>query len=856
MVRRIVTACAAMLVACLLSGTRSGAQDVANAPFSATADLAGGAHVDAFVTRSQDGHRVTLPAAVVPSLRPGDEIAVSFPDYTRPPSSVNYHVNVAFITEVAPQHWLYPKSGPTDRLFVTGRSRDASTAPLPPLRFTYDAGAKRGIPIFFIVPEDAKTRGMDGVRDYVAAHPTDFKNMSESANDAVDRYSWFRDFLASLAQGSLDPLSAHQRISDVAASLGASPTSIDACYAQGGSQADVAGCIKGALVAVQYQTNIEAPTQAQFFGGLASAASPVQFAFYLQPMLAIWKIFTQAGHHEYEYLPTSLRLAEPYRPKPRNEELLMGLKVPTLRPPAAYSSVLFFSIGDPQAAANPPVDVSDASPAGICLRDDRIALPFHLSRTSTFVNDTALLVAPDGAAAYHLPIDPRSADAPVLSRSDLRGNAGGYAVRLSGRFGFDPLAQADRILARIAVPGPANWMVAALPHRPPLSGGSLDLVATSSAAPCLSNAELQIGSAAPIPLERKALDERRVELHASLAKVPPGRARLVFYQDDPVHHTQLESTSTIAIEPPPARVDPASAPIVFIGDRSMAVTGSGFETIGALRLNGTTYRKDRGSASEFACFTGPPFGGSGIEAGQMVSAQLLPQDGQRGEAFVMKVGAARPTLLPAQVTPDTSTHLSTDRIRVALTSLSGPLPVRREIRLRHALPVRTPCNAFGLGNAFVSIPEADTREVSPATLDVTVRAARELGDRAYGTLEISLLDAETKQSSDWVELPGRFIRAPDVSRIACPSDPSTPCTLFGTGLGAIDAIEEPSGDFVRPDADCRPRPSTPSCVLVPHLAHYRLRLADGHLTIAIPDSLINAPAPAGSPAPSTSPSHP
>ena len=127
--------------------------------------------------------------------------------------------------------------------------------------------------------------------------------------------------------------------------------------------------------------------------------------------------------------------------------------------------------------------------------------------------------------------------------------------------------------------------------------------------------------------ERKALDDRRVELRAVLAKVPPGRARIVMYQDDPAHHTQLESTSTIAIEPPPARVDAASAPVAFIGDRSIAVTGSGFETIGASRLNGTTYRKDHGSTSDFACFTGPPFGGARVEAGQLVPAQLLPRTG-------------------------------------------------------------------------------------------------------------------------------------------------------------------------------------------------------------------------------------
>ena len=145
------------------------------------------ARTSASVARTLDGGRVTLPAAAVPSLRLGDEIAVSFPNYTRPSANLNYHVNVAFVTEVAPQRWLYPRSGPGDRLFSTGRPRGGRAAAPASMRFVYGTGTNRGIP--FIVPEDAKTRGMDGGRDYVAAHPTNFKNMSESANDAVDRYS-------------------------------------------------------------------------------------------------------------------------------------------------------------------------------------------------------------------------------------------------------------------------------------------------------------------------------------------------------------------------------------------------------------------------------------------------------------------------------------------------------------------------------------------------------------------------------------------------------------------------------------------------------------------------------------------
>ena len=71
---------------------------------TASAGPAAGAHVLATVTRVIGGARVTLPAALVPALQPGDAVDLSFPDYRRPPARVNYHVNAAFITEVTPQH--------------------------------------------------------------------------------------------------------------------------------------------------------------------------------------------------------------------------------------------------------------------------------------------------------------------------------------------------------------------------------------------------------------------------------------------------------------------------------------------------------------------------------------------------------------------------------------------------------------------------------------------------------------------------------------------------------------------------------------------------------------------------------
>jgi hypothetical protein len=814
---------------------------------AASAGPQASARIDATVTRTIGGKRVTLPAAVVPALEPGDQVDVHFTDYMRPAARVNYHVNVAFITEAPPQRWLFEKSGPWDALFPERQSRPtgrnarrqpAAPARVSDLRFTYGQGAARGIPIFFIVPEDDKTRGMDGVREYVDAHPTDFKNMSQSANNAADKYNWFEDFLRSLAIGSINPIGSGNSVASIATSLGANPTAVASCYEYGGTQSQVAACIETTLGSVNYQTNINAPTEAQFFGGLVGAATPVRLASYLVALLSVWQIFLKRGHQDYEYLPATLDLATSPAPGKLGAELLMGLKVPALRPPAAVSDALFFTIGDPQAASSPPVAVNGASSQGVCARDPRLQIPLHLDRTSKYVHDTALEVTPDGGAPYAIPIDSHSVAAPVVARDALAGSDdGGFTVRLDGRFGFAPIVQPDRVLARIAVPRAATWSIAPLPHREPIAGGTLDVIASSAAAPCLSRAEMQIGSAPPIDLKATHLDDRRVELVAALKDVPPGEAHVRLYQDDPVHRTMVESSSALAIAAQPAQVTATSA-VADLGDPFLALSGSGFEKISGVRIAGTTYTKDPDATSTFACFSGPPLGGNGLEAGESVSAQLLTGDGSPGQVFVTKLAGPRPALLAPTVTPNDAVHPSSDPLAVTLATSGGDLPAQSEIRLRRAGPQRSPCAALNAQGAVGVVPAADMHEQSGSQLSVVVRPADELHDNAFGTLQIQLVDTQTKSESEWLALPGTFVREPQVSRIVCPADPAAPCTMLGTGLSAIAGIANPQGGFVPPGSTCSASQKGQECLEVPHAAHYTLQLEDGKTPFPVPDAAV------------------
>ena len=785
----------------------------AGPPFVVTASSgpAAGSHIVATVTRTIGTSSITLPAALVPALAPGDVVDLDFPDYRRPPGTVNYHVNVAFVTETAPRIRLFPRSGPRDRLFTNdnnARKRRAEP-PAGTIHFVYGTGGHRGIPIFFIIPEDAKTRGVDGVRDYVDAHPTDFVDMSQGTNTAVDRYSFLSDFLSSMAEGSIDPASAQYRIESVAQGLGVSPATIDACYVSGEPPATIDNCVQQAVDATIYQTNFAAPTQAQFLGGVAGAMSPLTYAPYVASLLAVWHLFVHTGHQEYEYLPTTISLADPSTQ--RRDELLMGLKIPTIRPPAAFSDVLFFTIGDPQATEHAPEVVNDAPAGGVCARTARFTLPLHLDHTSRYVHDTALVVTPDGGPSYRIGIDPRSLTAPVLERSRLGASAdGGYSVSLRGSFGFDAIGQPLQTAVRLALPSAATWAIRPAPHHDPIAGTTLDLIATSASAPCLSRAEMQMGSAPPIPLTATQLDAHRVELHASLAGLPPGPARISFYEDDPAAERLRESSVPLAIAAPPAGIDPKSA-VAALGDGFLDLRGHGFNSVRAIRVGDAVYVKDAGADASTACFSGPPLA-AGLATGESVPAEIVDADGSAGAVFPLTIGAPRPSIAPPVVDGvDPSPHLSTDLVPLTLRSATGVLPRQFAVRLRQARDASpTPCDAVRDDPTAVTLPVASLVLRDPATLTVRLRA-NVLHDRAFGRLQLQLVDSTTATAGDWIDVPGTFARAPEVAQIVCPADPAAPCRLYGNDLEAIDGIESAPGTFVAPAIDSTHRQGPGLC---------------------------------------------
>jgi hypothetical protein len=285
-------------------------------------------------------------------------------------------------------------------------------------------------------------------------------------------------------------------------------------------------------------------------------------------------------------------------------------------------------------------------------------------------------------------------------------------------------------------------------------------------------------------------------------------------------------------------VDAKSA-IASLGDAFISLSGSGLEGIRTLLVNGATYTKEATSTATTACFDGPPLGGAAVAIGQHLTAQLVTDAGTAGEVFPLTVAAPRPMLASALIAdPSAGSYLATTPLIVTLTSSTGTLPRQVAVRVRHVeASTPTPCEASLRDPTAVTIADANVHERTANTLAVELRADM-LHDRGFGTLQMQLVNAETGIGSNWIPLPGTFVRAPAVTQIACPSAAGAMCRLYGTSLAAIDAVSDASGAYVAPGLDCPPTDKGLACVYVPHVAHYTLRLIDAATIEALPDRLI------------------
>jgi hypothetical protein len=338
-------------------------------------------------------------------------------------------------------------------------------------------------------------------------------------------------------------------------------------------------------------------------------------------------------------------------------------------------------------------------------------------------------------------------------------------------------------------------------------------------------------------------------LHADFGSTAfvPGNAELIFHQNNPPFLPGLPDitdiqTVRIQAKTPTVAVD-ANAPVAHIGDTAVALSGSHFEKVVGLRLDGTHYEKAPSSSATNACFIGPPVSAA-ITPNAVLSAQFL-LDGKSafGQVFPITIQAPRPTIRSVRIEPLKSVYFSNDAVRIIVNIADGSRPIRPALRVRQAFAPTSRCAGL-LDEQAARIPDAAVLPMGESELDATSRMRDVLPKAAYGNLLIQVLDDDTKARSDWTPLPGTFARAPWIDRIRCGAAINQTCALMGTDLGVIGGIPNAAGNDVKPPyAPCTADDPHEECIVVPHLAHYVLQSVDTSIPIDVPDALINAPAP-------------
>ncbi len=242
-------------------------------------------------------------------------------------------------------------------------------------------------------------------------------------------------------------------------------------------------------------------------------------------------------------------------------------------------------------------------------------------------------------------------------------------------------ARIDATVTRNGVTLPAAPLAVALPH-------DASWTVLDRTVPCLTGAELRQGHSASIPLTVKPFAPGRVALHADLGDAfTPGPAEIVFVQEDPAFESglaQIVAVRAVRIgDTAPAVSTSEGAAVAHAGDREVALTGSRFGAVDALRIGDARYSKDTSSTSAVACFTGPAVA-QPITPGATVSAPLLERN-DVVRVFPLIVRNRRPLLSPPSILPNERIHVSTVPTKVTLSSESALMPAATQVEVRVAV---------------------------------------------------------------------------------------------------------------------------------------------------------------------------
>lgn len=391
-----------------------------------------GATIDLTVTRGG----MTLPATLVPYLKPGDTVAISFPRGVQYSRSPRWHLVVA---EMYRDYLAHAPRFPIS---------DANLSSAKPGHVWTFRVASGTTPLIFLVPENGseRGRGIPAARSAIA----ELQNRSLllhtatlSANAQV-KQTTLGEFLHSLSSLQPNQLSdGRSRVAAATQRLFGYDLSNAPCFDASQPQSTQAACVAQA-VASNYD-NVSKPAAVAAVG----SELPVGTATYGMLLGTIYELLQKRRvEAQYQFVPGVLN------PGDASTDVYVGQQPQYDASAQNPSTIVYFAIGSHATSPKTPV-LGPAPELDVCAAQPAIAVQMPFSGLPVYFRNHEAIVAGNGTTFdFPATYDPLTGFHATLSPQALTALRGGGSVTLASGWGFDELRSPPETIVE---PHPAVW---------------------------------------------------------------------------------------------------------------------------------------------------------------------------------------------------------------------------------------------------------------------------------------------------------------------------------------------------------------------------------------------------------------
>jgi len=743
----------------------------APAPF----DLAGPV-LEVAVTRGT----VTLPAAQVPNLAPGDRIWLKADLPTT--QSTHYLLVAAFLrgaTNPPPENWFFPCKTWTGRCAADG------------LTITVPADAQQVI--VFLAPQTGGD--FNTLVSAVRGRPGAFVRTSQDLNQAsLDRSRLERYLTTIRTLNGAEPFKLAQATPLLARSLA---IKVDEKCLEKLPELQ-APCLttgqESLILNDGHSTSIvEALTSGPGADLAMEASYTPQLSYgyyspYIASMLDVARIFESFGTAQYQYIPA---LASSH-----GSHVALTLNAaPSFHNP---KSVLVASLPAVETAQLPPLHAVDPKEI-YCARKTALVLPVEgapLVFSTDFAHDVTLRLTG---------VDGRTLELPAAADP----TQGGYVVDTSKlgdvRLGDTVLASLHGFWGFDAYQGPQfrlmnahsrTWELANGDEAALIIGREDTVHLRAESVSCIDAIMVKDPSGKELKAEWKPVKPTEVEIKLPLLGAEPGLVTLMVNQ----YGIADPEAVPLRVFAEAGRFDGFS---LHSGDSQGVLKGSRLDEVASLTLKGVAFvpgeLSSRAGSDELPMVAEDPQAAAALKAERATPAKLTLRDGRSLSvtgvieaprprvALIGKPVSAASATAGANIQLSDSSELPQNASLIFSLRTLAPASFSRDESVEVATGDDATSTTLNLANGSLTLENA---QVVVATLN----PAKALGPSTFGALKFRVVARGV--AGDWQPL-ANLVRLPALKELQCPATAEVACKLVGDDLFLIDSVSA-SPDFSHP----------------------------------------------------------